>query len=177
MKTPKGLIRIDGMTMVDRIASTLKNVASEIILIANDSSYCECNYPMFGDLIMDKGPAAGIHSALYHSLNERVIIVSCDVPFVSVELLEFLLAQEDQGKILIPVHDGKVEPLIAVYRKSMYTELQQCIVDGQTRLQDILISLQAKFVEVPAGLFPEQEFFNINTPGDLFNAFPQSSTS
>ncbi len=176
MGTPKGLICIEGQSMISRIAEVLKPLVDEVLVIANDDLYNHCGFPVFKDVFEEKGPVSGIHSALIHAQNDTVVILSCDVPFVSSGLIEFLLVHKNEAEIIVPVHQGKTEPLIGVYGKSTLPSIEQCIVSGQTKMQEILVSLQAKHIQLPDNLFSESLFININTPEDLVNAFPQSMT-
>ena len=173
MNLPKGLIQIDGKTLISSIASVLQTVVGDIMLIANDPVYDQCQFPLLNDIITDKGPASGIHSALTHAVNEKVLIVSCDVPFVSTELFQFLLEHAVKKKIVVPVHSDKMEPLICVYSKSILKDLEKCINGGEYKMHDLLKSLDAEFVQIPGDLFSEKLFTNINTPEDLRKAFPQ----
>ncbi len=173
MNLPKGLIQIDGKTLISSIASVLQTVVSDVMLIANDPVYDQCQFPLFNDIITDKGPASGIHSALTHAVNDKVLILSCDVPFVSTELFQYLLDRSAKNEIVVPIHSGKMEPLIGVYSKSILKNLENCIIKGDYKMHDLLISLGAKFVQIPGDLFSEKLFTNINTPEDLRKAFPQ----
>ncbi len=173
MNLPKGLIQIDGKTLINSIASVLQMLVGEMMLIANDPVYNQNGYLKYKDLIEGKGPASGIHSALHHARYEKVLIVSCDVPFVSVELFQYLLEQSEGKKILVPVHQGKMEPLMGVYSKSILPEFLDCMEKGQCKMHEILKSLNADFINVPADLFSEKLFTNINTPEDLRKAFPE----
>lgn len=173
MNLPKGMIQIDGKTLISSIASVLQAVVSDTMLIANDPVYDQCQFPVFKDIIPDKGPASGIHSALANTINEKVVIVSCDVPFVSGELFQYLLDRSAKKEIVVPVHSGKMEPLIGVYSKSIFKDLEKYLLKGEYKMHDLLKKLGAEFVQIPGDLFSEKLFTNINTPEDLRKAFPQ----
>lgn len=173
MNVPKGLIQIDGKTLINSIMSVLQTVVTEAMIIANDPVYDKGAYPMYHDIDKGKGPASGIHSALHHAQHEKVLIVSCDVPFVSPELFQYLIDQSQGKRITVPVHQGKMEPLMGVYSRSILNELQECMNKGQIKMDEILKVLNVDFINVPGDLFSEKLFTNINTPEDLRKAFPE----
>lgn len=176
MNLPKGLIQIDGKTLIQSIGSVLQPVVGEMMLIANDPVYDQCLYPLYKDIIEGKGPASGIHAALHHATHEKVLIVSCDVPFVSSDLFQYLINQSVGKEILVPIHQGKMEPLIGIYSKSITSKFKKCLEKGKYKMQDILSGLNAEFINIPSELFSEKLFTNINTPEDLLKAFPQYSS-
>ena len=133
--------------------------------------------PVYKDIILDSGPVAGIYTSLQYASHEHVVVVSCDSPFVSAEFLKYLLSQNKGEGITVPIHEGKIEPLLAVYKKSTQGDLLNHIHKVQIKMHDILHSMNSNFVEVPNNLFSENIFFNINTPEELATAFPQSTIS
>src|SRR5688500_15643830 len=88
---PKGLERVNGRRIIDRVRDALEPVVDDLLLIANDPDgpawlpgvRCE------SDILRDVGSVAGIHAALVHARGP-VIIVAWDMPFVPPGLLQAL---------------------------------------------------------------------------------------
>ena len=72
------------------------------------------------DIYQNRGPLGGIHSALVHSKAEFTILLACDYPFISFELIEFLMniaKIETRFEAFAPIQaDGKIQSLCAIYK-------------------------------------------------------------
>ncbi|HCY00576.1 MAG TPA: hypothetical protein DG754_10595, partial [Bacteroidales bacterium] len=85
----KALLKHNGITFIEQIIKNLSAEFRETIIISNDneiSKIMPC--PIYTDIIRDKGPLGGIHSALTNALNPAVFIVSCDMPFVNTKVVD-----------------------------------------------------------------------------------------
>ena len=91
MGTDKGLLLLNGKSMVAYVLDTLKQITDDIIIISNNAAYEVYKVPVYEDLIKDAGPLAGTYTGLIYSKHDKNIVVSCDAPFISVELLNLLI--------------------------------------------------------------------------------------
>ena len=112
------------------------------------------------------GPIGGITTALRH-LSSGILVAACDMPFVSVPLVEWLLGHYDpQADAVIPRHPGGIEPLFGIYEKKFLPGLEEAVRSGQYALHFLFEKAKVRFVDVPAQFSAEREFANINTPAD-----------
>ena len=74
---PKGLERVAGLRIIDRVADALQQVTDELLLIANDPQASEWlpGVRVARDVLENVGSVAGIHSALVHA-NKPILIVA-----------------------------------------------------------------------------------------------------
>ena len=166
MGKEKGLLELNGITFTEHIIETLKPVCNQIIIIANKKEYEQFGYTVYGDLVKDCGPVAGIYTGLAHSKTNINIILSCDIPFVTTELLQFLLRGSKNYDVTIPAYNGKTGPLTGIYTKSCLPVFREQLDQKQLKLHQVLKHLKVRVVEVK-DRFPEEVFYNIKTPDDL----------
>ena len=112
------------------------------------------------------GPIGGITTALRH-LSGGILVTACDMPLVSVPLVQWLLGHYDsQADAVIPRHSGGIEPLFGIYEKKFLPLLEEAIRSSRYALHFLFEEAKVRFVDVPAQFSVQREFANINTPED-----------
>jgi molybdopterin-guanine dinucleotide biosynthesis protein A len=125
-------------------------------------------YPKWGTL-------GGIHAALNACRTEWAFVVACDMPFLTLELIQFLAQQRNQSEAVVPIQaDKKPQPLCAFYRVDpCLNRATQLIESGHRRPLDLLSSVITRwvsFAELEDLVHSENFFVNINTPEDYYEA-------
>jgi len=166
MGSEKGLLLVEGKTMVERIIEVLKPWVSEIIIIHNGKHYMHLGYQVYSDLIPDCGPMGGIFTALTKSSNRKNLILSCDMPFISQKLLELILENSGNCDIAIPQHRKKVEPLCAIYDKVCQPKFGELLNRKELKLMEALKLFKVRQITIPQDILKTGPFTNINTPED-----------
>src|SRR2546428_649003 len=84
----KGLQTVGGRRIVDRVASALDGVATEIMIVSNaeDAADWIPGIRVVHDLRPERGSLVGIHAAISHA-RAPVLVVAWDMPFVTRALL------------------------------------------------------------------------------------------
>src|SRR5690606_11872103 len=95
MQSEKGLVLFQGKPFIEHIIAAVLPISKEIQLVTNTSAYDYLSYKKIKDIELDKGPIGGIYSALVHSESEINLILSCDVPLISTELLLELIEKHN----------------------------------------------------------------------------------
>lgn len=172
----KALLTIAGETVINRLVRELRMVTDEILIVTNTPEvYDFLPIKKVRDRYDNSGPLAGIESGLYHSSNNNNIIVACDMPFVTVGTLEWLLSNLKDYSAVIPEWHGQTHPLLAVYRKEVSDVAAKCIEANDLKLQYFLNQLNVKKVtekdvyEADRSVI-ERSFFNMNHPSDFKQA-------
>ena len=80
MKTNKALLDIKGITLIESIAKQLHSF-DEVVIVGNPLSYKHLPYRVIEDIEKNKGPLAGIHSALTDA-QDQCFICTCDSPII-----------------------------------------------------------------------------------------------
>jgi len=157
---------------VEYAIEVLKPLCGEILLSANNiESYKKYAWEVVPDEIRSIGPLGGIYTCLCKSRNKHNIILSCDTPFITMELIEYIIDNIDTDyKIVAPQHQHNfIEPLCAYYSKDLIPEMEKCIKNKDYKLLKLLESVKMKTLKIDNNLefYTPKLFNNLNTPEDL----------
>lgn len=170
---PKGLERVGGLRVIDRVAEALRKATDDLLLIANDpaaESWLE-GVPVATDVRKDCGSLGGIHAAIVRA-GGPVVVVAWDMPFVPPPLLRVLRDAGARADAALPESGSRrgVEPLCAYYSPA-------CVPAIERRLDAGNMQVVSFFADVRVERIPEHEvrrfgdpallFMNVNTPDDL----------
>ena len=173
MGTNKALLKINGITVIEKIAEQLKKVVSDIIIVTNTPQEYEfLGLPMVEDKWKGMGPLAGIHAGLAASKTDKNLVVACDMPFISPELGKILLNYLDNYEAVVPKMTDHLHPLFAAYRKDVQEEIHTSLQNEQLRIRYFLQNVNTKIVteeDLKELGFPYEasHFFNMNHPEEF----------
>lgn len=173
MGKDKGRIELAGKPLVSYAIEVLKPLCDTILISSNSEDYESFGYPVQKDIISDCGPMGGIYSSLLHSSSHLNLVLSCDMPLVSSDLIKYIIDNLDDRKISIPVH-GEIflEPLCACYPFEMIPYIEKFIEEKNLKLIDLIEAAPSKKIRLDSRLqfYHPDLFLNINRPGDLEKA-------
>lgn len=178
MGTNKAMLPVFGGVNVQNIASELKKVAGQIMLITNSpTEYSFLGLPTIHDQYRGMGPLAGLHAGLTASKTETVIISACDMPFIKANVMEEMLSCLGNYEALVPEINGQLHPLFAIYRKSCLPLLTSCLEERELKMINLLNKLKVKLMKETdfklyhknSKLFPYL-FYNMNNPDEYEEA-------
>jgi len=169
MGTDKGLVLFNGKPMIEYLIAIFKSLDIPIIIIANNPIYNQFNVPVFEDLIKEKGPLSGIYTGLSNVETEKNIVISCDVPCVSNEMIEILIQSSKNEKITIVSYKNKIHPLIGIYSKELIDKLLSNLLSEKLKVRDLIDSVDSKIIELDELnlINIEKQLTNINTKVEL----------
>nr|WP_263324102.1 molybdenum cofactor guanylyltransferase [Neobacillus sp. Marseille-Q6967] len=176
MGTNKALLKINEKTNIESIADNLKLYFDDIILVTNQMDlYRFLGVKMTSDQYPGMGPLAGIHAGLSVSDYDINLIVACDMPFVSGELALTLINNSSHHDAVVPVINGKQQPLFSVFKKETAKKIEQSIENGRLSMKHLLDELNVLYVtenELQAYSSDDLErvFFNMNHPHEYEEA-------
>jgi molybdopterin-guanine dinucleotide biosynthesis protein A len=166
----KAFVDFHGRPLLERALTTL-NGACESVAIVGDPRIFSAYGPVVADVFPGCGPLAGIHSALLHSSADLNLILAVDMPFVSQELLRFLLdlAESTAAAVTVPRTSKGLQPLCAVYRRAFVSAAEHSLREGKYKIDATFATVPPRVVEeseLQAAGFSEKNFLNMNTPED-----------
>lgn len=169
MGTDKGMIKINGKKFVDHIVAALAPSVNEIIIIANNDNYNNLGYKVYSDIIKNRGPLGGIYTGLVNSETENNMIVSCDIPFISDALINYIIRLSAKADITVPVFKGNTQPLCAVYTKRITNEIYDLIKNNDLKIHNVLrhFITQEIYITKHQKFYNDKLLMNINTPEEL----------
>jgi molybdopterin-guanine dinucleotide biosynthesis protein A len=171
---------IAGKSLTERAVSSLISLSQEILIVISQkqarSSLSLYTYPeakTVVDLYPGKGSLIGIYTGLVHSTNFLNLVVACDMPFLNVNLLRYMIDISPGFDVIIPRVDDQMEPLHAVYSKNCIGPMESLIRQDNLKATAFFDSVKVRYVgkEELDRFDPERlSFFNINTEADLKRA-------
>ncbi len=168
MKQDKGLTYLQDTMLVEAVLGKVKKISSNILLLTSNPDYGQFGYPCIEDIYLNRGPLVGIYSGLLHSNTTINLVLACDIPFVSEQLLNALLDAYIDEDVLYCLHQGKTEPLVAIYKNSCAAHFKQMIDLNNLKITDAIEGLHIRAISFDAEpWFAEHEFANINSPDEL----------
>ena len=124
----KSFLKIGDETIIERVRYLLQGIFKDVILITNDpDEYKFLGLPMFEDVYKHKGPLAGVHSGLVHSATDINFIISCDIPFMTKEMIKYLVDYRTSKLITIAKADGFIQQLAGKYSKACLNDAEKIL--------------------------------------------------
>jgi molybdopterin-guanine dinucleotide biosynthesis protein A len=163
MGEDKSLLDLDGQPLIAHIAAQL-TCFPEVLLGANDPArYAFLGLPVVPDRQRGRGPLMGILSCVAAAAHDLCFVTACDVPVLDLEFVLGLLQQAEGHDVVMPtLPDGRSEPLLAVYRKTIVPPAEELLREGPQRIIALLDRVRVRRVPLPAG----HGYANLNTPED-----------
>ena len=171
---------IAGKSLIERAVSTLISLSQEILIVISQkqarSSLSLYTYPEAKtvlDLYPGKGSLIGIYTGLVNSTNFLNLVVACDMPFLNLDLLHYMVKVAPGFDVVIPRIDDQMEPLHAVYSKNCIEPMESLIKQDNLKVTAFFDSVKVRYIgkEELDRFDPERlSFFNINTEADLKRA-------
>jgi molybdopterin-guanine dinucleotide biosynthesis protein A len=189
MVVNKSLLKINGKTFIERLTSLMTGIFEKVILIANEPElYRFLGLDTFKDIYPDIGPLGGIHSGLIHCPTYRAFVISCDMPFMTEEMIKFIADYQCNAKIVVPQADGFIQQLCGVYDKANIGDIEDILksdeyeelrANEQSKRKCKVLSLIEKTgteiidIEREYPNYKGNEFFNMNTSEDYNNVISE----
>src|ERR1700690_519576 len=160
----KALLPYRGTTLVEHVAKIVADAAGSVALIGDPAQLGHLGLRVFPDELPSYGPASGIYTALRVSETDWNLLVACDMPSVTADLLRELLRRAETAErncVAATGPYGQPEPLCAVYHRRCLPALTRAIRDKQLRMRDFVKEIGAVWVAVD-----KSALANVNTPAE-----------
>jgi molybdopterin-guanine dinucleotide biosynthesis protein A len=119
-------------------------------------------YDTITDLQPDLGPLAGIQAALRAHPAQAWLVLACDLPFLSVQTLQHLIARRAAARLASAYRsrfNGLPEPLCAIYEPASRGPLEAWIAQGQRCPRAWLSQADVELLDLPEA----RALDNVNT--------------
>jgi len=167
----KAFSEINGSRLIDIVAGLLTSIFTRTVLITNSpEEYSYLGLPIRKDLIRGLGPIGGILTGLEDISDEAGFFIACDMPFVSEDLIRYIVSVRGEFDAVVPKIDWKIEPLHALYRKSCLPVIRELIASGVYQTIKAFDRLNVRYLneaEIRANDPQMRSFFNVNRPEEL----------
>ncbi|MDI7275770.1 MAG: molybdenum cofactor guanylyltransferase [Anaerolineae bacterium] len=170
----KALVRVAGVPLIDRVLGRLGQLTEDIVVVGGDPQACaRPRVRLVPDLWPGMGPLGGIYSGLQAVRFGRALVVGCDMPFLDLRLLRFMILLSADYDVVIPDMDGLLEPLHAIYSRATLKPIEALLRAGDLRIVHFLGQVRVRYVDrAEIEVFDPRtlSFFNVNTPEELQRA-------
>ena len=168
---------IAGKSLIQYVVERLRPLAGHILIVTSREKHdlpSVDKAEILVDLYAEKGPLGGIYTGLLAAQFAHSIVVACDMPFVNIDLLRYMVELAGDFDAVVPrLGEGMVEPLHAIYAKSCLDKMKMRLERNQLGVHSFLNVVRVRYVERAEceRLDPQLlSFFNINYQSDLDRA-------
>ncbi|HEX7485847.1 MAG TPA: molybdenum cofactor guanylyltransferase [Vicinamibacterales bacterium] len=171
----KSTLSVGRVSIFERQLAVLDGLADRVFVVAGEPARFEgYRVRVVPDRLPDAGALGGIYTALCEAEGPHVLIIACDLPFLSGRLLARLVALAgDAYDAVVPRAADGLQPLCAVYARRLTGRVRRRVESGHLKIQDLLGAIRVRELgpgEI-AALDPDGRlFFNVNTPDDFDQA-------
>jgi molybdopterin-guanine dinucleotide biosynthesis protein A len=179
----KGSVVLAGKPLIRHVIERVSNVVDEIIVVVSSKNQKEKLEPILDkktNFTMDKSefqsPLVGTITGFESAKGEVSLLLPCDAPLVSTQIVQFLLDMCTGRSAAIPRWpSGYIEPLQAAYHtKSALSAAKTALEQGNLNMRSMIDNL-SRVRYVSTMVLEQMEpnlltFFNVNTPQDLKRA-------
>jgi molybdenum cofactor guanylyltransferase len=171
MGREKALMPVDGISLIERVASRIRFQVDDLVINANGDPqrFAHLPYTVIVDLIDVGTPLAGLHACLCFAADDgydAVVTVPSDTPLLPLDLVERL---RDGGTHTGAAHAKSAyreHYMTGIWTTAMAKPLERLIREQHLRrVQDFCA--KAKSETVTWSDHPHDPFFNVNTPEDV----------
>ena len=146
MGRDKSAIRLGRLTLLENVTARAEATGYPVAVIRED-------------VVSACGPLGGMLTGFERHAEARLLFLSCDMPFVSDDLLAALMART--GSVFVK-HGGRFGFPLQIARVDLGV-IRRRHADGDYSVQGLARELAVATV---SSTNPERELFNINTPDD-----------
>lgn len=180
----KGLLEISGKPLIRHIYNRIAKLVDEVIIVVSTveqlNQYAKIFTKNEAIQVIDEketeGPLAGMIAGFHAASGEYCLLVPCDAPFISKDVIALLLDLRQGYDAVVPRWpNGYIEPLHAVYRTKTAVKMAvEAYKIGRRDLRAVLERLQ--YVLYLSTLVIKEidpkllTFFNLNNISDLRRA-------
>lgn len=164
----KGSQLIAGTPIAARVARVLCSVSNPVLAVGRGP---ELGLPVVQD--DGEGPLAAFFKGAVE-LDRRgsrgpILLVACDLPFITPELLSLVRDSLGTSDAALPVHDGFDQPLAACYSPGGVRAAGELLSHGKRSLKALIETIRVVRIspEVWTAVAPAEALFDVDTPEQL----------
>jgi molybdopterin-guanine dinucleotide biosynthesis protein A len=168
----KAFLLLGGQPLVARTVQRLAALSDDLLVVTNDlAPFKSLALPV--RLVPDERPGEGalmgIYSGLIAARHSHSLVVACDMPFLNLSLLRYMLPLAEGHDVVIPRLRGLLEPLHAIYGKACLPAMADLLERGQRQIIGFFDRVRVRYVEegeVDRYDPRHTSFVNVNTQED-----------
>jgi molybdopterin-guanine dinucleotide biosynthesis protein A len=167
MGQDKAALEIAGQPLLARIVARLHMVVPRVRVIGPpERARLVPDVPVIPDVRPGCGALGGIYTALWTTDAAYVLVVGCDMPFLNVSLLRYLVAVVPGYDAAVLRYGDHTEQLHAIYGQACLPIIADLIAAGSLKVSQVFAQVHTRYVDEaeaaqfdPGGL----SVMNVNT--------------
>jgi len=163
--------------LIQHVIDTVSHIDKDILVVTASHEQLPSLAPDIKIVVdcYNPGSAAiiGLYTGLKEASSPRSLVVACDMPYLNVELLRYIIKESEGFDATMPRIKHFIEPLHAVYSKNCLEPLLAQIESGDLKIFPIVTKVDVRFIEEEElNRFDPQHlsFLNVNYEHDLKKA-------
>ena len=180
----KSALAVRGRSLLPTLVEELTGITDDVLVVGRREASPDltASVRFVSDRAPGCGPLGGLDAALAHARHETVVLVACDMPFVTAPLLAYLAALIRHPGVpameaVVPRTERGYHPLCAAYHRACHDAVAGRIADRRFAMKGLLQDLIVRDVtceELSEFGDPDRLLTNINTAQD-YNALLRHS--
>lgn len=160
----KARAKLAGEPILSRLARLAHGLNTNVIVSSDSGTrYSDLNIAEIADINPGFGPLSGMQSILTRLPTNKALILTCDMPLVSIKILQRLIAECHDDYLACVFSAGEtLFPFPGIYNKKMLAHIEKKLNKNEFSICALLATLPIKIIS-PA---PDEIFFNMNTKED-----------
>ena len=164
--TEKAFADVLGKSFYEASYHVLESVCDEVIVVTRKDLVHQ--FPSTYQVIIDIdkyvgcGPLAGIYSAMMYKEAENYVVLPCDVPLMSKDIMQKLI-RKHKTDITVVEADGRIQSLISVWHCLTKDKIAQALEKNQYRIRDVFKTTSIMKVDGSSLTAHQEVFMNVNT--------------
>ncbi|OIR19327.1 putative molybdenum cofactor guanylyltransferase [mine drainage metagenome] len=168
MGQDKAALDLGGRTLLEHVTAAMQQAFFKVIVSVRQPRDGVA-LPQVCDEVAPSGPLAGLAAGLAQADTSWVFAVACDMPFVSVAVVQRLAQHRDGYDAVVPLVGGHPQPMAAFYAKSALDAVRASLASDDKSVRGMLKRLNVDFVSEAElrECDPQlRSFFDLDTPQD-----------
>jgi len=165
----KSAIHVGGRSIFERQLAEVEQLTDDILIVGR-TAHNHAGLRYIEDRVAGQGPLGGLEAALSAARDDELVLLACDMPFVTAPLLTYLLGLTRDADAVVPRTERGYHPLCAAYTRACAALVRRHLEQGRLALRELLTEVRLRVVE-PGELerFGDAErlLANANTPDEL----------
>lgn len=170
MGQDKLFLDVGGVPLFERVLQPMQQLFRQVVVIANERDpFRYYSFPVYQD-IYPGSALGGLFTGLFHAKTHWTFVSAGDLPFVNVEVVNYLLSLASDCDVVVPYSEKGAEPLFACYAKSCLPVMEQALKNSQFKIVDLFDTLtvcHVPFSQLADIRGIENAFINLNCLEDL----------
>ncbi len=166
MRKDKALLDYEGSSFLAHLVKVSKSIAASTLISSNNVMHQLEGVSRIKDLKENCGPLMGLYSCMSSLDANYFLVLSCDSPLISVELIDYLVNNHEENYDMTMLKsEDHAYPLIAIYNKNCQVSLATYLESNKRSVFGFLEKLKVQSIEVPPQF--QSQIRNFNRPEDL----------